>query len=46
MSQSKYNTNRILAQVVFGVIGTGVVFGGIWVICRVVNALLTLAGVA
>lgn len=46
MSKIKYNTNRIIAQVVFGVVGTGVVFGAIYIVCRIMSALLALAGVA
>lgn len=46
MSKTKYTTERILAQVVGAIIGTGVVFGAIWVVCRVMSALLALAGVA
>lgn len=46
MSKTKYTTERILAQVVFGILGTGVVFGGIWAVCRIASTLLMLAGVA
>lgn len=46
MSKSNFNTKAAIIQVAEFVIGMGAIFGGIWVICRVVNALLTLAGVA
>ena len=46
MSLRKYNTKILACKVLDAVIGLGLCFGALWLVCTVAGALLRLAGVA